>query len=83
MSKLTFDGVSREFLEAEVNRCNDVMIADGKKLGEWRGLIARLEIMARGFHRGEAPSGNVDDVTRRETILAQANAVIREHFVKA
>lgn len=81
MSKATFQSMSREQLEDELNRCNDIMGADGRKIGEMRALIGKLEILARGFHDGRKPSGNVDDLTRRSRILSEANAVIREHFI--
>ena len=33
---LKFDTMTREQLEAELNRCNEQMIADGQKIGELR-----------------------------------------------
>lgn len=42
------------------------------RLKEALRLIAQLEILARGYHQGRERSINVDDITRRERILAAA-----------
>jgi hypothetical protein len=46
--KLTFTSLSREFLEDELRRCNDIMGRDGKRIGE---LEQRLESYVK-LHAG-------------------------------
>lgn len=47
-----------------------------KTESELLALIAKLEILARAYHRGFAPSQNWDDITRREKVLADARAAL-------
>ena len=39
---ITFTSLSREDLEAELRRCNDQMVRDGKTLGEYRSALEHL-----------------------------------------
>lgn len=39
---MSYNTVTREFLEAELDRCNAIMVKDGKRIGEMRALLTTI-----------------------------------------
>ena len=69
-SALNFSSLSREQLEGELNRCNDVMARDGKVIGELRAMV-RPEVVAAVQLVAEADARSGLSTHLREKISSQ------------
>lgn len=50
-TEMTFNNLSREQLEAEIRRCNDIMLNDGKRIGQ---LEERIRAQTETLHADAA-----------------------------
>ncbi len=77
-SRLTFKNSTREELEAELNRCNDVMLHDGKRIG---ALVQFAESIRDAMEKHGGPEGDLNEL-RADLILEQAKALVGKPSVQ-